>query len=246
MSFTARHLRIVAPPAAIAVIALAGPALAHTVSSGHAAATNKTSTTKCFTITVKRKRVRECLVPGPRGPHGRRRARGSARLPRAEGRDREGRPDREGGTDGRDRPAGAGRRAGRTPSGQQGARGRRRARPVRPLRWPRCTRSSSRPPRHDEPVLRPRADDGVQRRHQTAAGSGVYCLTATGVSGKQPAADGVGESSYSYPRPRPDPARVSTRSRLDCPTGQYEVNTYDLSGGTTAPSNEVAFLIVIP
>src|SRR5271155_5266698 len=65
MTFIARHLRVLAAPVVIAVIALAGPALARTVTA-HSAATKTT----CFTTTINRKRVRECLVPGPRGPRG--------------------------------------------------------------------------------------------------------------------------------------------------------------------------------
>ena len=65
MSFTARHLKIIAPPVLVAVIVLAAPALARTVPRGRSA-----TTTKCFTITVNRKRVRECLIPGPQGRPG--------------------------------------------------------------------------------------------------------------------------------------------------------------------------------
>ena len=69
MPFIRRHLRFIAPPAAVALIAFAAPALARTV-SGHAAAT---STTKCFTVTHQTQARARMPRARPARPQGRRR-----------------------------------------------------------------------------------------------------------------------------------------------------------------------------
>lgn len=240
MSITARHLRTVAPPAAIAVIALAAPALAHTV-SGHAAATKKTSTTKCFTVTVKGKHVRECLVPGPRGPQG---------VPGPEGPRGFLGPKGSTGKTGSTGKAGPTGKTGATgpagavgPPGPQGAQGTQGTTGAAGPAW--ATAYAVVQP-GSSPLLAPGTHAFTS---VTTPQTGIYCLTAVGVSSSStPAAAVSGELSYSTGTGVVPLAVLFAQAGgtgSSCSAGQYEVHTYDLGHGGGL-SNSVAFSIVVP
>ena len=243
MSITARHLRIVAPPAAIAVIALAAPALAHTVSSGHAAATK--TATKCFTITVKRKHVRECLVPGPRGPQGVPGPEGPRGFLGPKGSTGKTGSTGKAGPTGKTGATGAPGAQGLTgPPGTPGTAGGQGA--TGPAGPPWATAYAVVQP-GPSPLLAPgtHAFSTV-----TSPQTGIYCLTATGVSSSStPAAAVSGESSYDTAAGLIPLAVLFAQAGgtgSSCSSGQYEVHTYDAGNPGGGPNGHVAFSIVVP
>ncbi len=240
MSFFARHLKLLAPPVAIGVIALAAPALAHTIASAAAAKT------KCYTVTINRKHVRECLVPGPRGPRG---------IPGPEGprgflgpkgsTGKTGSTGKAGptGKTGATGPAGLTGPAG--PQGQQGNTGNTGAPgPSGALGYALVQPNNGSP-----------AFVGSQTSKFSSvslASTGTYCLSLPNVTASTVAASVSGESSYS---PGGIPlVELNAQPGSTCPTGDFEVQTYaftPLSGSppqayTLALSNQIAFTIVVP
>lgn len=239
MPFIRRHLRFIAPPAAVALIAFAAPALARTV-SGHAAAT---STTKCFTVTIKRKHVRECLVPGPRGPKGVAGPEGPRGFLGPQGAVGKTGATGKAGPTGKTGLTGP---AGQTgPAGAPGAQGTTGATGATGPAWATAYAivQPGTPPR-----LVP-GTSGFTAVTQGGTGPGIYCLTAGTVSASSvPAATVSGEASYSTGGVIPLAVLYAQAGGTGdlCSSGQYEVRTYDLSGGTPTLTNGAAFSIVVP
>lgn len=242
MTFISRHLRLLAAPVAVAVIALAGPALARTV-TGRAAATKTT----CFNTTINHKRVRECLVPGPRGPRG---------IAGPEG------PRGFLGPKGSTGKTGSTGKAG--PTGKTGATG-----PVGPAGQtgpPGATGNTGAPGpawatayavvEASQVTTTPSQVPFITTSGQTSnfatvysPSTGIYCLApsaATGITASNmPAATVSGETSYSSHGVVPL-AVLDAQPGTDCASGDYEVKTYDLATGTPSLSPGVSFSIVVP
>ena len=235
MSFIRRHLRFIAPPAAVALIAFAAPAVARTV-SGHAAA----STTKCFTVTINRKHVRECLVPGPRGPRGVAGPEGPRGFLGPQG------STGKIGTTGKAGPTG---KTGATgPPGLTGNQGPQGATGATGQQGPAWATAYAIVQPGTPPRLTP-GTSGFTSVTQGGNGPGIYCLTASTVSSSSvPAATVSGEASYSTGGVIPLAVLYAQPGGTGdlCSTGQYEVRTYDLSGGTPTLTSGAAFSIVVP
>jgi hypothetical protein len=234
MPFIARNLKFLAAPVIIAAIAFAGPALARTVSGAHAAS----SKTKCFTVTINRKHVRECLVPGPQGPRGRTGQQGPRGFlgPRGStgktGSTGKAGPTGKTGSLGPTGPLGPAGSPGPTgPTGAAGAPGLAAVGVVNPhLNGP------------TSPGFVPAQTLGFSALGNPS--TGVYCLTpsASSISGVPITVSG--ESSYSGNGVIP--LAVYDAQPSDCGGGQFEVKTYDLAGASPALSAAAAFSIVVP
>ncbi len=237
MSFFARHLKVLAPPVAIAVIALAAPALARTIASAAATKTN------CFTVTVNRRHVRECLVPGPRGLRG---------IPGPEGPRGFLGPKGSTGKTGSTGKAGPTGKTGSTgPAGAQGPPGPQGVQGLQGMQG----NPGAEPPIAYAVVAPQSASTGNpffvsaqtwQFGSVSRAATGIYCVATSVVTPSSATATVSGEYSYDYPTSptQPVPLAVLDAQAGNCPSGNFEVRTYDLSGGTPSPSNAVAFSIV--
>jgi hypothetical protein len=204
---------------------VAVPALAGSLGgAAHKSSAPKAKTSaKCIIVLVGKRRVRECLIAGPRGPQGTRGVRGflGPNGPRGV-QGKTGRPGATGAT-------GAAGAPGLT--GSPGPQGTARA----------YTLVQPQP----AAALVPGQNfnfSGVRR-----VGTGIYCLVATGInpaaSPEAPVASG--EVGYSNEGVVPLAVVYAKQSPEDCAPGEFEVKTYDLSSGPHL-SDGVAFTIIVP
>lgn len=207
-----RTITLLATPAVLGALTVAVPALAG-ISLDRAA---HTSASKCFVVRVGKHRVRECLIPGPRGLRG---------LP--------GPPGPRGftgktGKTGRTGPTG---KTGATgPQGTPGVAGAPGTAKAYALVQPTSPTTATLVAAHDI--------TGVAEPSE-----GVYCLAPAagiGVSGEAPVASP--EVSYSS-KEQVGAIAVNAQSK-DCP-GDFEVKTY-ASAGASTPAGGYAFTVIVP
>jgi hypothetical protein len=228
-----RTLALLATPAVIGAMTVAVPALAGT-SLFAASTAHRASSSRCLTVLSGHRRVRECLIPGPRGPRGFTGATGPRGFTGAPG------PKGAKGSTGAKGATGAVGATGATgvtgPTGPTGAQG---------------------PP---GPAGTARAYAIVQPTSETAANlisgqtvnvtgvsepsKGVYCVTPAAPidASKEPAAVSP-EVSYSSGGL---PGIIAVNAQHPhCLPSAFEVDTYATLGTTTTTSG-YAFTIVIP
>jgi hypothetical protein len=210
-----RHtLCLLATPAVVGAMAIAVPALAGTSQGGLAHQARAKS--RCFTVHSGRRRIRECLVSGPRGPRGLTGFTGPRGL--------------RGATGARGRTGATGARGVTGLTGPQGPAGTARAYAVVQPTSPTAAHLISAQTANITGVSEPAA--------------GVYCITpAVPIN---PAADTAAvspEVSYSPPGIAPGVIAVNAQ-RTHCGAGTFEVDTY--APGATAPATGYAFTIVVP
>jgi hypothetical protein len=217
-----RTLSLLAAPAVVGAMTIAVPALAGTSTrpAGHEARARSCA----VVIVVSRgRRVRACLLRGPRGPRGFTGPAGS-----------------RGPTGSRGATGSRGLKGAQGPQGVQGPKG------IQGLQGPAGTARAY-------AVVQPTSPTAAnlisgQTSNITAVSevsAGVYCLAPA--AGINPATDTAAvspEVSYSSPK-APGVIALNTQ-HTDCPTGDFEVETY--APGKTEPKPETgyAFTIVIP
>lgn len=211
-----RSITLLATPAAIAAMSIAVPALAGVALPG----TSSTPKQHCFVAHIKRKRVRECLIPGPVGPRGPKGIRG---LPGPHG------PRGFTGPRGKRGPTGL-----TGPPGTQGPAGASavKAFAVVDPSAVQATASAS--------GLLTAQTSNFSSIHTPA--KGIYCLVP--VAPIEPAHEPAmvtGEASYSTGGAVP--IAVLNAQGKDCSAGEFEVITYD-ARTPTAPSSSVGFAIM--
>lgn len=218
MSLSRRSITLLATPAAIAAMSVAVPALAGVALPGASSAPKQ----HCFVVHIKRKAVRECLIPGPVGPRGPKGMRG---LPGPHG------------------PRGfTGPRGKRGPQGPPGPEGK-LAQPGLPALKTFAVVNPA--------AVQPTASSNGLVVGQTSNFSsihtprqGVYCLAPTApVEPAHEPAMVTGEASYSTGGAVP--IAVLNAQAKDCSAGEFEVLTYDASS-PGAPSSNVGFAIMVP
>jgi hypothetical protein len=219
-----RTLTLLATPAAIAAMSVAVPALAGV--SGFISAARKSSN-RCFTVHIgHRRRVRECLIPGPRGPRGLPGPRGPRGLPGPAGPRGFTGPRGPRGHTGSPGPAG-------TPgaTGPQGPAGTARAYAVvQPTSATQATLI---------------AGQTSNITGVTEPKEGVYCLApAAGIDAAAEVPAVSPEVSYSKGN-LPGLIAVNAQRANGCPTADFEVDTYEPAAPPKLSSG-YAFTIVIP
>jgi hypothetical protein len=222
---------ILAVPAVVAAMTVAVPALAGSLGGGaHEAVAPKAHTSsKCIVALAGKRRVRECLIAGPRGPQGTKGVRGflGPNGPRGV-QGKTGRPGATGAT-GVTGPAGL--------NGQQGPQGSARA---YALVQPQAVGFGS-----SEAGLRQNVGFSAIRR--SGSGEGIYCLVANGIDPSTEAPVASGEAGYSSGTNVVPLAVVDARQPpTDCAPGEFEVKTYNIASGHPEPSDAVAFTIIAP
>jgi hypothetical protein len=219
-----RTLLLLATPAVIAAMAVTVPALAGSGSGGgaHKSTAPKARTSaKCITALVGKRRVRECLIAGPRGSRGVRGFLG---------------PNGPRGVQGKTGKQGATGEAG--PTGSAGPQGTARAyalvQPEKVLPFP-------------SPAGLVRSAGFTAIRHSAP---GIYCLTpAVGIEPATAVPVASGEVGYSNQGVVPLAVVDAKQPEANCNSNELEVKTYNLALGTpsaSAPSEGVAFTIIVP
>jgi Collagen triple helix repeat (20 copies) len=215
-----RTLSLLATPAVLGAMTVAVPALAGTISGGsHKSAARKASTSgHCFTAVVGKRRVRECLITGPRGPRGFLGPNGPRGI--------QGKTGKQGATG----ATGA--------AGSPGAPGTARAYAV--VRPENVGASSS------SAGLVPGQSTGFTGIRSSA--TGIYCLTPVSAINPATEAPVVsGEAGYSGSEVFvPLAAVYAKQPTKDCGPNEFEVRTYKLESGVPTLSEEVAFTIIVP
>ena len=206
---------LLAAPAVVGVLAVAMPALAQ---NGGASPTARAAVTKkCFTVTIKRHHVLECLIPGPRGPRGFQGPRGFTGPAGARG------PAGPAGHKGSTGPKGdTGPPGPLGPAGVTGPPGTARAYGV-------ITQAG---------LLVPTESSNITSVTQPAPG--VYCITpAAGIDPTTEPLVATDDSSAG------GPALVTVNSARTggCGTATFEVDTYPAGGGSRS---NAGFSVVIP
>jgi hypothetical protein len=222
-----RTLTLLATPAALAAMTVAVPALA-----GISLEPAHTSSSKCFIAHIAKRRVRECLVRGPRGLRGLPGPAGPRGFTGATGKTGKAGPPGKTGPIGKTGSQGIQGIQG--PQGNPGTPGTARAYAVvNPLEVEEAAASAK-----GLVVNQTHNVLSVQR-----VKVGQYCLTAA--AGIDPATDTAAVSpEVSYGGQVPGVIAVNAQPSSDCGAGRFEVDAYN-PGGTTA-SNGPAFAIVIP
>jgi hypothetical protein len=218
-----RMLTFLSVPAVVAAMTVAVPALAG-ISGGsgaHEASAPKAHTsTKCIVALVGKRRVRECLIAGPRGPQGVRGFLGPNGPRGVQG--KTGRPGETGA-------------AG--PAGSQGPAGTARA---YALVQPQAVG-----PGFSAAGLVSGQTAGIIAIRSPL--TGIYCLLpAPGIVPTAEAPVASGEARYSGPKPVVPLAVVYAGLPNDCGSGELEVRTYNILASPPQPSAEVAFTIIVP
>ncbi|MGN6372480.1 MAG: hypothetical protein ACTHM1_05760 [Solirubrobacteraceae bacterium] len=218
MSLSRRSITLLATPAAIAAMGVAVPALAGVALPGTSSAPKQ----HCFVVHVKRKAVRECLIPGPAGPRGPKGIRG---LPGPHG------------------PRGfTGPRGKRGPTGLTGAQG-----VQGPPGLPAARAFAVvQPVGTTEATLVSGQSSNITAVSQKSAGGsvagGVYCLTAA--TGINPATDtAVVSPEIAYSTGEKVGVVAVNAKAPHCPGG-FEVDTY-APGGGGEPASGYAFTVLI-
>jgi Collagen triple helix repeat (20 copies) len=222
MNMHHRTLALLATPAVVGAMTIAVPALAGTGTG----AVGREAARSCRAVTVisHGRRVRACLLRGPRGftgatgPRGLTGARGATGAKGGRG---------STGSRGPTGPTGpTGLTGGPGPTGPAGTA---RAYAVVAPATPRVTLIASQ-------------TSNITSVSEVSAG--IYCLAPA--AGINPAADTAAvspEVSYSSGK---GPGLIALNAqRTDCPAGDFEVETYPPTGGTQAASG-YAFTIVVP
>lgn len=213
-----RTLTLLATPAAIATMGVAVPALAG-VSIIPSARTSVTR--RCFIAHVAKHRIKECLIPGPRGPRGVSGPRGLRGLPGPAG---------PRGFTGPRGPRGATGKTGNTGAtgaiGPQGPEGTARAYAI--------VQPSSPPT-----LLTARNIVGVSEPSE-----GVYCVTPVPTISASTETVAVSpEASYSS---EGKPGLIAVNAQHPhCSTSDFEVDTFGTLGSATTKGG-FAFTIVVP
>jgi len=233
MRLSARTLRVLIAPTALAAVVTAGPALAleGDASKAHTAAAKKSSVT-CFSTVIDGRRFRECAVPGPRGLRGLTGRQGPRGYLGPAGKT------------GKTGPAGKAGATGKTgvqgPQGSQGLTG-----PTGPAGPAGGVASYAVViPNGSAPSLVQSSQTSGFSSPVVLAAPGIYCLSASGLNGATSTAVVSGEQSYSGGGVIP--LAVWVAQPVNCATGDFEVKTYNLAGGTPTLSDSVAFSIIVP
>jgi hypothetical protein len=213
-----RTLLLLATPAVVAAMAVAVPALAGSSSGSGAhksSAPKAHSSAKCIVALVGKRRMRECLIAGPKGPRGVR------------------------GFLGPNGPRGVQGKTGKP--GETGAAG-----PVGSQGPPGTARAYA--------LVQP-SPSGVGLVPAQTAGiigirrplTGIYCLIpASGIIPTAEAPVASGEASHSGSKVMVPVAVVFAGLPNSCGSGEFEVETYNISGSEPKLSDEVAFTIIVP
>jgi hypothetical protein len=222
--------------ASLLAVAVAASALCVTVPA-LAASKKATSTKNCFTTRVSGKKVLECLVAGPRGAQGPRGLQGPRGFTGPKGAGPQGQRGKTGAA-GKTGKAGAAGKTGATgpqgptgPAGSSGAVAYALVNPAQVSGTPSATGLVAAQTSGFATVSR--------------AATGVYCLASASVSAGSVPATVSGESSYSGAG-SVGLAVLDAQPGATCPSGSFEVKTYEASGATPAASNTVAFTIIAP
>lgn len=218
MSLSRRSITLLATPAAIAAMSVAVPALAGVALPGTSSAPKQ----HCFVVHIKRKAVRECLIPGPAGPRGPKGIRG---LPGPHG------PRGFTGPRGKRGPTGL--------TGPQGVQGPAGPSAVKAFAVVDPTKVQSTASSNGLVTTQTSNFSGVHSPRQ-----GVYCLApAAPIEPAHEPAMVTGEASYSSGGAVP--IAVLNAQAKDCSAGEFEVLTYDASSPGT-PSSNAGFAIMAP
>ena len=203
--------RRLAAPVLIALLVAAVPALAGAVGGAATTARNR-----CFRVHHGKRTIRECLVPGPRGPRGFTGPAGPA---------------------GKRGPAGPAGKRGRTgasgPTGATGATG-----ATGPAGAPGTARAYATVTPGPAPVFVP--GQTANFTSVTFVAPNVYCLTPA--AGINPAAASPAVSAAAAA----GIPSLATLSQTGCAAGQIGVQTYNYPSGSPAASNGVAFTVIVP
>lgn len=229
MTPSRRTLTILATPAVIASMTVAVPALAGIVSPKAAKPVSATAARRarvCVTVHIRRRLIRVCTIPGPRGPRG---PQGPI-----------GRTGPKGATGAKGAKGSTGAKGPTGPTGPTGATG--------PQGLPGPGRAYA--------VVNPAAVGSTTSASGLVTGqsygftgvrspsAGVYCLTAS--AGVNPASEPAivsGETSYSSQGVVPIATLNAQRS--SCNSGEFEVVTYNATS-PSAPAGGAAFAILVP
>lgn len=214
-----RTLALLATPAVIGAMTVAMPALAGTSLLGSSA--HQASASHCITAIVHRHHVRECLVPGPRGP------RGFTGVPGPRGF-----TGAKGSTGSRGATGAKGATGATGPAGAQGAPGTARAYAVV----------------QTTPEVKLIAGQSSNIASVTLAAEGVYCVTPSvlptaPIEAAKEAVVVSPEISYTPPNTAPGVIAFNAQ-HPHCPASAFEVDTY--KPGETTPKGGYAFTIVVP
>jgi collagen triple helix repeat protein len=209
-----RTLALLATPAVVGAMTVAMPALAGTSLLG---VTAHTARTRCITALVGHHRVRECLVPGPRGPRGFTGAAGPRGFTGAPG------------------PRGhTGSTGAKGATGATGATG-----PAGPAGTARAYAVVQ-----TTPEVKTIAGQSSNITGVTLAAEGIYCVTpAAPIEAAKDAVAVSPEISYT-PSGNPPGVVVFNAKHPDCPATAFEVETF--KPGETTPKGGYAFSIVVP
>jgi len=216
-----RSLTLIATPAVLGAMTIAVPALAGiSIQTGRTAASHS----HCFTAHIGRHNVRECLIPGPRGPRGLTGPRGLRGLPGPAG------------PRGFTGPRGPRGYTGKTgPQGVQGIQG---------IQGPAGPAGTARAFAVVNPLPAPTVIAGHNITGVTERSMGVYCIApAAPVVAAEETVAVSPEVSYSSGK-LPGLITVNAQRTGGCAASEFEVDTYTTSG-TTLSSN-YAFTIVVP
>lgn len=219
-----RSITLLATPAAIAAMSVAVPALAGVALPG----TSSTPKQHCFVVHIKRKSVRECLIPGPVGPRGPRGAKGIRGLPGPHG------PRGFTGPRGKRGPIGP---AG--PQGVQGPAGLPAARAFAVVESKSSTEAT---------LISGQSSNIASVSEKSAEGStagGIYCLTpASGINPTAEAAVASPEVAYSSGEKI---GIVAVNAKAPHCSGAFEVDTYAPATAPQEPklASGYAFTVLI-
>ncbi len=216
-----RTLSLLATPAAVGAMAIAVPALAGTSTSpvGHE---SRVRGCKAVTVISHGRRVRACLLRGPRGPQGFTGPTGARGLTGAKG--------------------------SRGPAGTQGPKGAQGTQGTQGAQGPAGPAGTARAYAVVQPTSETAANlVAAQTSNVTGVSEpspGVYCLApAAGINSATDTAAVSPEVSYSSPGRAPGVIALNAQ-RADCPAGDFEVETY-APGTELKLASGYAFTIVV-
>ncbi len=224
MSIVNRRFSLIAVPVALGAIAVTVPALAQDAGpSAHSAASKQTTSAKarkCFVVRSGKKRTRQCLIPGPRGPRGNTGARGF--------------------TGPRGRTGPAGRRGTTGAQGSQGAQGPQGfAGPGRAFAVVNATAVTAAPTTNG--FVAGKTSNVASVRSPSA---GIYCVVpgASINAATEPAAV-TPEVGYSASGVLP--LAALNAKQTNCNANEFEVDTFN-ARAPAAPAGGASFALLIP
>jgi hypothetical protein len=215
MKMQRRTLFLLATPAVVGAMTIAVPALAGT-SAGPAGHESRVRSCNAVTVISHRRRVRACLLQGPRGFTGLTGSRG---------------------------PTGA--KGSRGPAGSQGPKGAQGAQGAQGPSGPAGTaRAYTVVQPTSETAVNLVAAQTSNITGVSEPSPGVYCLaTAAGINSATDTAAVSPEVSYSSPGKAPGVIALNAQ-RADCPAGDFEVETY-APGTELKLASGYAFTVVV-